>query len=48
MQAFFLFKNSGKGKYDLPLRNGLNLQGDDQGCGSWIWLKLEEVLLYDK
>ena len=24
------------------------LQGDDQGCGSWIWLKLQEVLLYDK
>ena len=23
-------------------------QGDDQGCGSWIWLKLQEVLLYDK
>ena len=25
-----------------------DLQGDDQGCGSWIWLKLQEVLLYDK
>ena len=25
-----------------------HLQGDDQGCGSWIWLKLQEVLLYDK
>ena len=24
------------------------LQGDDQGCESWIWLKLQEVLLYDK
>ena len=23
-------------------------QGDDQGCGSWIWLKLQEVFLYDK
>ena len=26
----------------------INLQGDDQGCGSWIWLKLQEVHLYDK
>ena len=25
-----------------------DLQGDDQGCGSRIWLKLQEVLLYDK
>ena len=23
-------------------------QGDDQGCGSWIWLKLYEVLSFDK
>ena len=23
-------------------------QGDDQGCGSWIWLKLQEVLSYNK
>ena len=29
-------------------RNASNSQGDDQGCGSWIWLKLQEVLLYDK
>ena len=26
----------------------MNSQGVDQGCGSWIWLKLQEILLYDK
>ena len=24
------------------------LQGEHQGCGSWIWLKLQEVLLHHK
>ena len=23
-------------------------QGEHQGCGSWIWLKLQEVLLHHK
>ena len=32
---------------NVPL-DAMHLQGDDQGCGSWIWLKLQEVLLYDK
>ena len=25
-----------------------HLQGEHQGCGSWIWLKLQEVLLHHK
>ena len=35
-------------KEDWTFRVEHNSQGDDQGCGSWIWLKLQEILLYDK
>ena len=29
-------------------RQKVYLQGEHQGCGSWIWLKLQEVLLHHK